>query len=223
MVKILDNITRRDNELAYISDRKVLWQQFRSKFLARSYSKMIPFNIPKAKIILKLMGVKCKGKAFFEPPFRVDYGFNIEVGENFYANSNCIILDVGKVKIGDNVMFGPNVSIITAGHPIHPQSRLSRYEYGMPITIGSNCWLGANVTVCPGASVGDNCVIGAGSVVTKAMPSNTVCAGNPCRVLREITDDDRKYLYKKQEFDSEAWQQICKQFNWQVEEDCKAD
>ncbi|MCM1365281.1 MAG: sugar O-acetyltransferase [Faecalibacterium sp.] len=213
----MDNITRRDNEMAYISDRKVMMQQFRSKFIARLYSRTIPFNRPVANVYYKLLGIKHGKGAYFEPPFRVDYGFNIEVGDNFYANSNCIILDVGKVKIGDNVMFGPNVSIITAGHPIHPESRRSRYEYGMPITIGNDVWIGTNTVICPGASVGNGCVIGAGSVVTKAMPDNTVCVGNPCRVLREITDEDRKYLYKKQEFDSEAWKEICELYNWPLD------
>ena len=108
------------------------------------------------------------------PPFYCDYGSHIEVGENFFANYNCTILDVAPVKIGDNVLFGPNVSLYTAGHPLHPVSRNSAYEYGISITIGDNVWLGGNVVVTPGVHIGNNVVIGAGSVVTKDIPDNIV-------------------------------------------------
>jgi maltose O-acetyltransferase len=112
-----------------------------------------------------------------------------------------VILDVNKVIIGDNVMFAPNVQIYTAGHPVHPDSRNSGYEYGIGITIGNNVWLGGNTVVNPGVTIGDNTVIGAGSVVTKDIPANIVAAGNPCRVIREITEDDRKYYFKNRLFD----------------------
>ncbi|MBK1812180.1 sugar O-acetyltransferase [Clostridium sp. YIM B02505] len=140
-----------------------------------------------------------------EAPFQCDYGKNIEVGENFFANYNCTILDVGKVIIGDNVQFAPNVAIYTAGHPIHPESRNTGYEYGISITIGNNVWLGGNVVVNPGVHIGDNVVIGAGSVVTKDIPDNVIAVGNPCRVIREITEEDRKYYYKNHEFDVEDY------------------
>ena len=136
-----------------------------------------------------------------EQPFRCDYGKNIEVGNNFFANYNCVILDVAKVTIGENVMFAPNVSIYTAGHPIHPESRNSGYEYGIPVTIGDNVWIGGNVVITPGVTIGNNVVIGAGSVVTKDIPDNVIAVGSPCRVLREITENDRKYYYKDKEFD----------------------
>ena len=142
------------------------------------------------------------------PPFYCDYGSHIEVGENFFANYNCTILDVAPVKIGDNVLFGPNVSLYTAGHPLHPVSRNSAYEYGISITIGDNVWLGGNVVVTPGVHIGNNVVIGAGSVVTKDIPDNMVAAGNPCRVIREITEEDKKYYYKNRKFDEEAWTKI---------------
>ena len=138
---------------------------------------------------------------FIEQPFRCDYGKNIEVGNNFFANYNCVILDVAKVTIGENVMFAPNVSIYTAGHPIHPESRNSGYEYGIPVTIGNNVWVGGNVVITPGVTIGNNVVIGAGSVVTKDIPDNVIAVGNPCRVIREITEEDRKYYYKDKEFD----------------------
>ena len=143
-----------------------------------------------------------------EPPFHCDYGWNITVGEWFFANYNLTILDVGKVTIGDNVQIAPNVSLYTAGHPIHPDSRNSGYEYGIPITIGNNVWLGGNVVVLPGVTIGDNAVIGAGSVVTKDIPANMLAAGNPCKVIREITEADRRYYFKRQEFDVESWDEI---------------
>ena len=134
-------------------------------------------------------------------PFHCDYGSHIEVGDNFMANYNCVILDVGKVIIGDNVMFGPNVSLLTAGHPVHPGSRNSGYEYGIGINIGNNVWVGGNTVVNPGVSIGDNAVIGSGSVVTKDIPANVVAVGNPCRVLRTITEEDRHYFHKNKKFD----------------------
>lgn len=153
------------------------------------------------KAMIKDIVGKCGKDIFIEPPFHCDYGKNIEVGENFYANFNCVILDVGKVKIGTNVMFAPNVSIYTAGHPIHPESRNSGYEYGIGITIGDNVWVGGSVVINPGVHICNNVVIGSGSVVTKDIPDNVIAVGNPCRIIREITEDDRKYYFKDREFD----------------------
>lgn len=142
---------------------------------------------------------------WIEPPFHCDYGWNIEVGENFFANYNLTILDVGKVTIGKNAQIAPNVSIYTAGHPIHPDSRNSGYEYGIPITIGDNVWIGGNTVILPGVTIGDNVVIGAGSVVTKDIPDNAIAAGNPCKVIRTVTEADRNYYYKKTPFDVEDY------------------
>ena len=143
-----------------------------------------------------------------EAPFHCDYGWNIEVGENFYSNYNLTILDVGKVTCGKNVQIAPNVSIYTAGHPVHPDSRNSGYEYGIPVTVGDNVWIGGNTVILPGVTVGSNVVIGAGSVVSKDIPDNTIAAGNPCKVIRGITDEDRIYYFKKQKFDDEAWEEV---------------
>ena len=155
-------------------------------------------------LVKKLFG-KTGNTVWVEPPFHCDYGWNIEVGENFYANYGLTILDVGKVTIGDNVQIAPHVLITTAGHPVHPVSRNSGYEYGIPITIGSNVWLGGGVIVLPGVTIGNNAVIGAGSVVTKDIPDNVIAAGNPCKVIRRITEDDRKFYYKQREFDVEDY------------------
>ena len=138
---------------------------------------------------------------YIEPPFRCDYGCNISVGENFYANYDCIIIDVCKVKIGKNVMFGPRVSVFTAGHPIDADVRNTFLEFGKPITIGDNVWIGGNTVINCGVTIGNNVVIGSGSVVTKDIPDNVIAVGNPCRVLREITNEDKKYWEdKKKEY-----------------------
>lgn len=154
----------------------------------------------RAKLIKEILG-KTGEIAWIQPPFRCDYGWNIEVGENFFANYNFTVLDVGKVTIGKNAQIAPNVSIYTAGHPVHPDSRNTGYEYGIPITIGDNVWLGGNVVVLPGVTIGNNVVVGAGSVVSKDIPDNVIAAGNPCKVIREITEEDRKYYFKDHEFD----------------------
>ena len=133
-----------------------------------------------------------------EPPFHTDYGCHTYIGENFYANYDCIIIDVAEVHIGDNVFFGPRVGIYTAGHPIDPVIRNKQLEYGKEIHIGDNVWVGGNTVINPGVTIGNNVVIGSGSVVTKDIPDNVVAAGVPCRVIREITEQDTAY-WKEQE------------------------
>ncbi len=152
------------------------------------------------ELIKEILG-KTGENVHIEAPFHCDYGYNIEVGENFFANYNLTVLDVGKVRIGKNAQIAPNVSIYTAGHPIHPDSRNSGYEYGIEVTIGDNVWIGGNVCIMPGVTVGDNVVIGAGSVVTKDIPDSVIAVGNPCRVVRKITDDDRDFYYRDRKFD----------------------
>lgn len=127
-----------------------------------------------------------------ETPFQCDFGYNISVGENFYANYDCIIIDAGEVIIGNNVFLGPRVCIYTAGHPIDSCVRDKQLEYGKRVCIGNSVWIGGNSVINPGIVIGDNVVIGSGSIVTKDIPSGVVAAGNPCKVLRMITDDDKK-------------------------------
>jgi maltose O-acetyltransferase len=123
---------------------------------------------------------------YLEPTFQCDYGYNIRFGENFYANFNCVILDVCLVTLGNNVFLAPNVQIYTATHPTDAQERISGQEFGQPVTIGDNVWLGGHSVICPGVTIGDNVVIGAGSVVTRAIPANVVAVGNPCRIIRNL-------------------------------------
>ena len=138
----------------------------------------------RSKIIQNLL--QTDKQVWIESPFRCDYGYNIEVGDNFYANFGCIILDCNLVKIGDNVKFGPNVQVYAATHPTHPEERIAGKEMAYPITIGDNVWIGGSSIILPGVTIGNNSVIGAGSIVTKNIPENVVAVGNPCRVLRSI-------------------------------------
>ena len=156
------------------------------------------------QLIKQILG-KTGKRVHIEAPFHCDYGYNIEVGEDFFANYNFTVLDVGKVRIGKNAQIAPNVSIYTAGHPIHPDSRSSGYEYGIGITIGDNVWIGGNTCIMPGVTIGSNVVIGGGSVVTKDIPDNVIAVGNPCRIIREITEQDRDYYYKDRKFDVEDY------------------
>ena len=167
-----------------------------AKEMIFDFNSLRPNQIDERNEILKRLLGKTKDKYFIEPPFRCDYGDNIEIGENFYSNYNLIILDCAPVKIGDNVLIGPNVSIYTAGHPLHYEIRNKEYEYAFPIIIGDNVWIGGNVVINPGVSIGENSVIGSGSVVTKDIPNNVIAIGNPCKVLRVITDDDKHYYFK---------------------------
>ena len=154
----------------------------------------------KEKLLKEILG-KTGKYVNIEAPFHCDYGYNIEVGENFFANYNFTVLDVGKVRIGANAQIAPNVSIYTAGHPIHPDSRNSGYEYGISVTVGDNVWIGGNACIMPGVTIGNNVVIGAGSVVTKDVPDNVIAAGNPCKTIRTITEEDRDFYYRDHRFD----------------------
>lgn len=146
-----------------------------------------------------------KDKLKITPPVYFDYGKHTFVGKNFYANFDCIFLDVNTITIGDNVMFGPRVGLYTAGHPIDKDVRITGLEYGLPITIGNNVWIGGNVVVMPGVHIGDNTIIGSGSVVTKDIPSDVIAAGNPCKVIRKITTEDNIYWEGKKKIYEESF------------------
>ena len=154
----------------------------------------------KAKIqelVKKLFG-KTGKDPYITPPVYVDYGRHVSVGDNFYANFDCIFLDVNRITIGDNVMFGPRVGLYTAGHPLDSKVRNEdQLEFGLPITIKDNVWLGGNVCVLPGVTIGENSVIGTGAVVTKDIPANSVAVGNPAKVVKTLGEKERKYWEKK--------------------------
>lgn len=167
-------------------DKQLVKERNFAKELLFDYNHTRPMNTSKKMEILNQLLGKKGSNILIEAPFYCDYGYNIEVGENFYANHNCVILDGAKVKIGNNVLLAPNVSIFTAGHPIDPKSRSEGWEYAYPITIGNNVWIGGNSVINPGVSIGNNVVIGSGSVVTKDIPDNTIAVGNPCRPIKSI-------------------------------------
>jgi galactoside O-acetyltransferase len=165
--------------------------------LCFEYNGLRPSMIEKRTAhIEKILG-RIKGRFLIEQPFWCDYGYNVEIGENFYANHNCIILDGAKVTFGDNVFIAPNCGFYTAGHPIDIEQRNQGLEYAYPITVGNNVWIGAHVVVLPGVTIGDNVVIGAGSVVNKDIPSGVIAVGNPCKVIRKISAADRKKYWKE--------------------------
>lgn len=139
----------------------------------------------RAELLRRILG-NVENAFIIESPFHCDYGYNIELGENFYMNVNCVILDEAKVRFGDNVFIAPDCGFYTAGHPLDVVQRNAGLEYAKPITVGNNVWIGANVTVLPGVTIGNNCVIGAGSVVVKDIPDNSLAVGNPCKVIRKI-------------------------------------
>lgn len=147
--------------------------------------------------LLKAMFAETGEDCYVEPPLHANWGGrHVHFGKCVYANSNLTLVDDTHIYVGDYTMLGPNVVLATAGHPVLPELRPLAYQYNMPIHIGKNCWLGAGVIVLPGVTIGDNSVIGAGSVVTKDIPANVVAVGNPCKVLREINEHDKEYYYK---------------------------
>ena len=170
---------------------ELVTERARAKEILFEYNNLHPSEMEKRTEILKhFLGATGK-QLLIEQPFRCDYGYNIRVGENFYANMGCTILDEALVTFGDNVLLAPNVSIYTAGHAVNVAQRIVGWEYAYPVTVGHNVWIGGNVVILPGVSIGDNSIIGGGSVVTKDIPANVVAAGNPCRIIKEAEEGDR--------------------------------
>lgn len=168
------------------SDAELLYDRINVKTLCQYYNQLSPKEFETRKSNLRKIFGKIGENPFVEPNFFCDYGYNIEVGDNFYANHNLVILDCTKVKMGDNVWIGPNCGFYTATHPLNSKERASGIESAKPITVGNNVWFGGNVCVMPGVTIGDNTVIGAGSVVTKDIPSNVLAVGNPCRPIKDV-------------------------------------
>lgn len=167
-------------------DKEILADRDEAKEKLFDYNNLRPSQKEEREQLVRSLLGKAGKNPVIEPPFACDYGYNIEVGDNFYANVYCVILDGAKVRIGDNVFIAPHVGIYTAGHPLDVAQRNQGLEYARPVTIGDNVWIGAGVSILPGVTIGDNAVIGAGSVVNKDIPSSVLAAGNPCRVIREI-------------------------------------
>lgn len=155
------------------------------KILCQRYN-TLPYNSRDRLKVLKQIIPSISNSVTIEPSFWCDYGYNINIGDNFYSNHNLVILDAAPVRIGNNVFVAPNCGIYTAGHPIDIELRNKGLEYAKPIAIGNNVWIGANCAILPGVTIGDNVTIGAGSVVNRDIPSNTVAVGNPCRVIKNI-------------------------------------
>lgn len=179
-----------------MAEKSLFDERIRCKTLCHKYNNLSPDRIEERKALLKELIGNTKENYWIEPSFWCDYGYNIELGENFYANHNLVILDAAKVTFGDNVFIGPNCSFYTPQHPLDVETRNKGLEYAFPITIGNNVWFGGDITVLPGVKVGSNTVIGAGSVITKDIPDNVIAAGNPCKVIREITEQD-KHRFEK--------------------------
>lgn len=173
-------------------DTELEQERIRCKKLCQQYNNLPIEDLDARHSFIKKILGKTGENVHIEPDFWCDYGYLIEVGENFYANHGLVVLDGGRVTFGDNVFIAPSCGFHTAGHPIDFERRNKGLEYAYPIKVGSNVWFGAGVQVMPGVTIGDNVVIGGGSVVVKDIPSNSVAVGNPCRVVRAITDEDKK-------------------------------
>ena len=172
------------------------------------YNLTRPLEGEKRERLLKEMFAQIGEGCYIEPPLHANWGgHHVHFGKNVYANFGLTLVDDTDIYAGDGCMFGPNCVIATAGHPILPELREKAYQYNMPVHIGKNVWLGAGVIVLPGVTIGDNSVIGAGSVVTKDIPANVIAVGNPCRVLREIGEKDREFYFKDRKIN---WSEIVK-------------
>lgn len=204
-MELKEIIDRQYNQkLYYCNDEKLAQEQLKCLDLLYDFNQTRPLEQEKRRELLKEMFAEIGEDCYIEPPLRANWGGkNVHFGNGVYANFNLTLVDDGDIFVGNNVMFAPNVVIASATHPIHPELRRKQAQYNLPIHIGNNVWIGAGAVVLPGVKIGDNTVIGAGSVVTKDIPSNVVAIGNPCRVLREINENDMKYYYKDMKIDIE--------------------
>lgn len=191
-------------KLYYCNDEDLMREQMKALELLYDFNKTRPSEQDKREKILKKMFAEIGDDCYIEPPFHANWGGkNVHFGNGVYANFNLTMVDDCDIFVGNNVLFGPNVTVSAGIHPIHPELRSKQAQYNIPIHIGNNVWIGANSVILPGVNIGDNSVIGAGSIVTKDIPSNVIAVGNPCRVLREINENDMKYYYRDMKIDIE--------------------
>ena len=189
-------------ELYLPNDDEIFQDQIRKLDRLYDFNMTRPTQLDKRKEMLKEMFAEIGEDCYIEPPLHANMaGAYVHFGKNVYANFNLTLVDDGHIYVGDYTMIGPNVTIATAGHPILPELREKGYQYNMEVHIGKNCWLGSGVVVLPAVTIGDNVVVGAGSIVTKDLPSNVVAVGNPCRVLREMNERDKEYYFKDRKID----------------------
>lgn len=187
-------------ELYLPNDEEIVAEQERCLEKLYDFNQTRPSELKKREKMLKDMFAEIGEGCYIEPPFHANWGGrHIHFGKNIYCNFGTTMVDDTHIYVGDYTMFGPNVTVATAGHPILPELREKAYQYNMAVHIGKNCWIGAGALILPGVSIGDNTVIGAGSVVTKDIPSDSVAVGNPCKVIRKIGERDKKYYYKNRE------------------------
>ncbi len=186
-----------NGDLYYPNDESIASEQLKCLDRLYDFNMTRPAETDKRNSMLKEMFAEIGEGCYIEPPFHANFGGkHVHFGKNIYANFNLTLVDDTHIYVGDYTMFGPNVTVATAGHPILPELRQKGYQYNAPVHIGKNCWIGAGAVIVPGITIGDNVVIGAGSIVTKNIPSNTVAVGNPCRVLREVNEHDREFYFK---------------------------
>lgn len=186
-----------NGKLYYPSDEVIMAEQTQCLELLYDFNATRPSESRKRTALLKKMFAEIGENCYIEPPFHANWGgHHVHFGKNVYANFNLTLVDDTHIYVGDYTMFGPNVTVATAGHPINPELRQKGYQYNMPVHIGKNCWIGAGAVIVPGVTIGDNVVIGAGSVVTKNIPSDVVAVGNPCKILRKVCEKDKKFYFK---------------------------
>ena len=184
-------------ELYFPGDEEIMKEQFKCLEKLYDFNATRPSEQQKRTQMLKEMFAEIGENCYIEPPLHANFGgHHVHFGKGVYANFNLTLVDDTHIYVGDHTMFGPNVTVATAGHPILPELRQQGYQYNAPIHIGKNCWIGAGVVILPGVTIGDNVVIGAGSIVTKDLPDNVVAVGNPCKILREVNDHDKEYYFK---------------------------
>ncbi|WED24313.1 sugar O-acetyltransferase [Vibrio sp. JC009] len=189
------------NQQIYFHDDEIQKEQDQYLDLIYDFNQTRPSEGVKRQALLEQIFAEIGEDSYIEPPLRANWGKHTHLGKNVYANFNLTLVDDTHIHIGDYVMIGPNVTLATAGHPIDPEMRIKVAQFNVPIRIEKNVWIGANSVVLPGITIGENSVIGAGSIVTKDIPANVVAVGNPCRVLREINERDREYYYKELRFE----------------------